>query len=120
MDATATGLDTIQRQILSYAAPGDAANLVVDTDLYRGLSETALHRAARHDGWIGDSIRTDRAIAAAGRLREFRIEKGLSLDDFIILTPLTEVVTTADYRCAEYADIIDTFTMPWIFYVRLV
>jgi alkanesulfonate monooxygenase SsuD/methylene tetrahydromethanopterin reductase-like flavin-dependent oxidoreductase (luciferase family) len=47
-----------------------------------GLSEIALRRAARHDGWIGDMINTERAIAAAKRLRELRTENGLSMDDF--------------------------------------
>ena len=41
-----------------------------------GLSDFALQRAARHDGWIGDLIKTDRAIEAVGRLREMRAENG--------------------------------------------
>ncbi len=81
-----------------------------------GLSEIALRRAARHDGWIGDLIKTDRAIEAVGRLRELRIENGLSLDDFTILTPLTDAFTTADYRRAEDAGITGIITMPWMFY----
>src|SRR5258708_7975052 len=39
-----------------------------------GLSDAALRRAARNDGWIGDLIKTDRAIEAVGRLRELRAE----------------------------------------------
>jgi len=81
-----------------------------------GLSEVALRRAARHDGWIGDLIKTDRAIEAVGRLRELRSENGLSLDDFTILTPLTDAFTVADYRRAEDAGITGIITMPWMFY----
>ena len=81
-----------------------------------GLSETALRRAARHDGWIGDLIKTDRAIAAAARLRELRVEKGLAMDDFTILTPLTDAITIADYQRAEDAGITGILTMPWMFY----
>ena len=81
-----------------------------------GLSETALRRAARYDGWIGDLINTDRAIAAAARLRELRIENGLSFDDFTILTPLTDAFTVADYQRAEDAGITGIITMPWMFY----
>ena len=81
-----------------------------------GLSETALRRAARYDGWIGDLINTDRAIAAAARLRELRIENGLSVDDFTILTPLTDAFTIADYQRAEDAGIHGIITMPWMFY----
>lgn len=32
-----------------------------------GLSDIALRRAARHDGWIGDLITTERAIASPSR-----------------------------------------------------
>ena len=37
---------------------------------------------------------------AVGRLRELRLENGLSLDDFTIPTPLTDAFTTADYQRA--------------------
>jgi alkanesulfonate monooxygenase SsuD/methylene tetrahydromethanopterin reductase-like flavin-dependent oxidoreductase (luciferase family) len=81
-----------------------------------GLSEIALRRAARYDGWIGDLINTDHAIAAAARLRELRAENGLSMDDFTILTPLTDAFTIADYQRAEDAGISGIVTMPWMFY----
>ncbi|MBO0881887.1 MAG: TIGR03619 family F420-dependent LLM class oxidoreductase [Mycobacterium sp.] len=81
-----------------------------------GLSELAFRRAARHDGWIGDLIKTGRAIAAAGRLRELRAENGLSMDDFTILTPLTDALTIADYQRAADAGITGILTMPWMFY----
>ena len=42
-----------------------------------GLSDIALRRAARNDGWIGDLITTDRAIERVGRLRELRVENGI-------------------------------------------
>jgi probable F420-dependent oxidoreductase len=81
-----------------------------------GLSEAALRRAAGHDGWIGDLITTDRALAAAGRLRELRAEKGLSMDDFTILTPLTDALGIADYERAAAGGITHILTMPWMFY----
>jgi len=81
-----------------------------------GLSDFALQRAARHDGWIGDLIKTDRAIEAIGRLREMRAEKGLSMQDFTILTPLTDAFTVADYQRAADAGITGIITMPWMFY----
>ena len=70
-----------------------------------GLSEIALRRAARYDGWIGDLITTDHAIASAARLRELRAENGLAMDDFTILTPLTDAFTIAHYQRAEDAGI---------------
>jgi probable F420-dependent oxidoreductase len=81
-----------------------------------GLSDIALRRAARNDGWIGDLIKTDRAIEAARRLRALRAESGLPLDDFTILTPLTDALTIADYQRAEAAGITGILTMPWMFY----
>jgi probable F420-dependent oxidoreductase len=81
-----------------------------------GLSDVALRRAARYDGWIGDLIATEKAITAAQRLREIRAENGLSLDDFTILTPLTDAFGIADYERAEVAGITHVLTMPWMFY----
>ena len=81
-----------------------------------GLSDAALRRAARNDGWIGDLIKTDRAIEAVGRIRELRAENGLSMDDFTVLTPLTDSFTTADYQRAADAGITGIITMPWMFY----
>jgi probable F420-dependent oxidoreductase len=81
-----------------------------------GLSEVALRRAARHDGWIGDMITTNRALAATARLRELRAENGLSMDDFTILTPLVDAVSVADYERAEAGGITHVLTMPWMFY----
>ncbi|WP_193047314.1 TIGR03619 family F420-dependent LLM class oxidoreductase [Mycolicibacterium baixiangningiae] len=80
-----------------------------------GLSDIALRRAARNDGWIGDLITTDRAIAVAARLRELRAAAG-SHDDFTILTPLTDALVRADYDRAEAAGITHILTMPWMFY----
>lgn len=81
-----------------------------------GLSDIALRRAARYDGWIGDLIKTERALDAVGRLRELRAENGLSMQDFTVLTPLTDAFTVADYRRAEEAGITGIITMPWMFY----
>lgn len=81
-----------------------------------GLSDVALRRAARNDGWIGDLISIDRAIAVAARLRELRAAAGRSVDDFTILTPLTDAFARADYDRAEAAGITHILTMPWMFY----
>jgi probable F420-dependent oxidoreductase len=81
-----------------------------------GLSEIALRRAARYDGWIGDLIKTDHAIASVARLRQLRAENGLTMDDFTVLTPLTDAFTIADYQRAEDAGITGIVTMPWMFY----
>lgn len=81
-----------------------------------GLSDIALRRAARNDGWIGDLIKTDRAIEVAGRLRKLRVENDLPVEDFTILTPLTDALAIEDYQRAEAAGITGILTMPWMFY----
>ena len=81
-----------------------------------GLSDIALRRAARNDGWIGDLITTDRAIERVDRLRELRAERGLSMDDFAVLTPLTDAFTPEHYERAEASGITGIITMPWMFY----
>jgi probable F420-dependent oxidoreductase len=81
-----------------------------------GLSDAALRRAARNDGWIGDLITSEHAIEAVGKLRELRLEKGLTMRDFTILTPLTDAFTTADYQRVEDAGVTGIITMPWMFY----
>jgi alkanesulfonate monooxygenase SsuD/methylene tetrahydromethanopterin reductase-like flavin-dependent oxidoreductase (luciferase family) len=81
-----------------------------------GLSDIALRRAARNDGWIGDLITTERALASVEKVRELRAEKGLSMDDFTVLTPLTDAFTPEHYERAEAGGIDGIITMPWMFY----
>ena len=52
-----------------------------------GLSDIALQRAARNDGWIGDLIGMDQAIASVQRIRELRDG---DMDGFTVITPLAE------------------------------
>ena len=81
-----------------------------------GLSDIALRRAARHDGWIGDLISTEQALVRVEKLRRLRAEKGLTMDDFTILTPLTDAFTPEHYQRAEAGGIQGVITMPWMFY----
>jgi len=81
-----------------------------------GLSEIALRRAARNDGWIGDLITTDQAIASATRVRELRVENGLPLEGFEILTPLADACLPEHFERAAQAGITGNVTMPWMFY----
>lgn len=81
-----------------------------------GLSDIALRRAARLDGWIGDLISLDQAIERVDKLRALRAEKGLTMDDFTVLTPLTDAFTIPHYERAAAAGIDYILTMPWMFY----
>jgi len=81
-----------------------------------GLSDVALRRAARHDGWIGDLIGLDQALASVRRIRELREAQGMTLDGFTVLTPLTDAFTPEHYRRALDGGINGILTMPWVFY----
>lgn len=83
--------------------------------LIGGLTDIALRRAARHDGWIGDSMTTGQAIDTATRLHRLRHE--LSHDDeFSIVAPLTDATDPGDYQRAAAAGITHILTMPWMYY----
>lgn len=81
-----------------------------------GLSEIAMRRAARNDGWIGDLITTEQAIAAATRVRELRAENGLPLEGFEIITPLADAYLPEHFERAAQAGITGNVTRPWMFY----
>ena len=81
-----------------------------------GLSDIALRRAARHDGWIGDLISTEQALERIATLRRLRSEKGLGMQGFEVITPLTDAFTPEHYARAEAGGITGIVTMPWMFY----
>ena len=81
-----------------------------------GLSDIALRRAARYDGWIGDLLTTDRVIASIARIRDLRAEKGLGMDDFTVITPLADAFTPEQYARAEAGGVSAVLTAPWMFY----
>lgn len=81
-----------------------------------GLSDIALRRAARNDGWIGDLISLDQAIASVQRIRELRAEKGLGMEGFPVITPLNDAYLPEHYQRAEDGGIHAVLTMPWMFY----
>ena len=81
-----------------------------------GLSDIALRRAARNDGWIGDLIGLDQAIATVDRIREVRAAAGLGMDGFTVITPLMDAFTPAHFERAAAAGIDAVLTMPWMFY----
>lgn len=81
-----------------------------------GLSDIALRRAARNDGWIGDLIGLDQAIASVARIGELRAENDLGMDDFTVITPLTDAFLPQHFERAAAAGISAVLTMPWMFY----
>ena len=82
--------------------------------LVGGQTDIALRRAVRNDGWVGSfSTTTEQAIDLAGRLRAMRVESGMPVDDFTILTPLVDASGYADYERAEAAGVTHVLARPW-------
>ena len=81
-----------------------------------GLSDIALRRAARHDGWIGDLITTDQALERIATLRRIRAENGSDMAGFEAITPLSDAFTPERYARAEAGGVTGIITMPWMFY----
>jgi len=83
--------------------------------LVGGMSEVALRRAARHDGWIGDVCSTEDAIGHAKRLRELRSDLGRDGDPAVVVA-LNDALTAEDFARAEDGGVTDVMTMPWLYY----
>jgi probable F420-dependent oxidoreductase len=83
--------------------------------LVGGMSEVALRRAARHDGWIGDVCSTEDAIGYATRLRELRAELGREGEPAVVVA-LGDALTRGDFRRAAEGGVTDVMTMPWLYY----
>jgi probable F420-dependent oxidoreductase len=83
--------------------------------LVGGMSDVALRRAARHDGWIGDVCSTDEAIGYARRLTELRNEIGRDGRPDVVAA-LNDALTPDDFARAEAGGVTDVMTMPWLYY----
>lgn len=83
--------------------------------LVGGMSEVALRRAARYDGWIGDVCSTDEAIGHATRLRELRAELGRGGDPDVVVA-LNDAHSADDFARAEAGGVTEVMTMPWLYY----
>ncbi len=83
--------------------------------LVGGMSEVALRRAARHDGWIGDICSTDEAIAYAARLRALRTEIGVTGVPAVVAA-LNDALVPDDFARAEAGGVTEVMTQPWMYY----
>ena len=83
--------------------------------LVGGMSDAALRRAARNDGWISDLISTADAATHAARLDALRADAGRT-GDFDVIVSLSDAVTADQFRRAEEVGVTDVLTMPWVYH----
>ena len=81
-----------------------------------GMSNAAIRRAARHDGWISDLISTDQAADFRSRIEAERVELGRTGVDFSMIVSLNDALTVDEFQRAEEVGVTDNLTMPWAFY----
>lgn len=81
-----------------------------------GMSDAALRRAARHDGWISDLISTSEAAELRQRIEDERERLGRTDVDFSMIASLNDAASIEDYLRAADVGVTDILTMPWAFY----
>ncbi|HVH20021.1 MAG TPA: LLM class flavin-dependent oxidoreductase, partial [Myxococcota bacterium] len=80
-----------------------------------GISEPALRRAARHDGWLSD-LQTSAEIAACiGRVRAYRAELGRDGEPFDVMASASDAFDLDGYRRPRDAGVTHVLTLPWVF-----
>jgi probable F420-dependent oxidoreductase len=80
-----------------------------------GISEPALRRAARNDGWISDLQPASDIVASIDKIRGWREEAGRS-GPFDVMASASDVHDASGYRRLAEAGVSHVLTMPWAFY----
>jgi probable F420-dependent oxidoreductase len=84
-----------------------------------GISDAALRRAARHDGWLSDLQTSEEIAACIGKLRRFREEGGRGSAPFDVMASASDAFTVDHYRALGDAGVTHVLTMPWVLYSGL-
>jgi probable F420-dependent oxidoreductase len=81
-----------------------------------GVSEAALRRAARNDGWISDLHSTEELADICATLRRYRAELGREHLPFAVVGSANDAFDLDGYRRLEEVGVTHLLTMPWVFY----
>jgi probable F420-dependent oxidoreductase len=81
-----------------------------------GISEPALRRAARNDGWISDLHTTAELEEICGTLAAHRAELGKDDEPFHVLASCKDAWDIDGYRRLEQIGVTHLVTQPWLFY----
>ncbi len=83
-----------------------------------GISDPALRRAARNDGWISDLQSSQDIVESILKIRKWRAEASLA-GSFDVMASATDAADVPAYRRLEDAGVTHILTMPWAFYAGL-
>jgi probable F420-dependent oxidoreductase len=80
-----------------------------------GISDLALRRAARNDGWLSDLQTTDEILECIAKVRRYRKELGRS-EDFDVMASASDAANLEGYARLGEGGTTHILTMPWVFY----
>jgi probable F420-dependent oxidoreductase len=81
-----------------------------------GVSDVALRRAARNDGWVSDLHTIAELAEIRGRLDAYRAEYGREDQPFAVYGSARDAWDLDGYRRLHDAGVTHLITMPWYFY----
>lgn len=81
-----------------------------------GLSDVALRRAARNDGWISDLHSAEEITSYCKRLGAERSAIGRDQAPFAVIAACNDAVDYDGYKRLEEIGVTHLLTLPWIFY----
>ena len=80
-----------------------------------GISDAALRRAARNDGWLSDLQSSAEIESCIGEVRRFRAEQGRGDEPFDVMASASDAFTLDGYRRLAKAGVTHVLTLPWVF-----
>lgn len=80
-----------------------------------GISDFALRRAARNDGWLSDLQTMEEIIACIDKVRGYRRDLGKD-ERFDVMASANDASGIDDYRRLGEGGVNHILTMPWAFY----
>ena len=92
-------------------APGAPVPIIVG-----GVSEAALRRAARNDGWVSDLHTIEELAAICQQLERYREEYDRTHLPFAVYGSVKDAWDLDGYRRVAEAGVTHLVTMPWYFY----
>jgi len=81
-----------------------------------GISDPALRRAARNDGWMSDLQTTAEIAECIAKAREYRAELGREKLPFDVMASASDAGDVDGYRRLGDVGVTHILTMPWAFY----